>query len=292
MRRSASTPRISLSGSMKNSIIVTVLGVIGLLAIMQWTAYTVRKHVRISSLSIFPAALQSQRAGTAFERMNRDYSNAVVMEDRAGLSAASREAATVASSLDDAGASMAFNPERHQQIVSLIHRVTQLQTRSEIGYTAAIEANGIPPKQEELAYLSRENKAIETALETLQSDLAGDFRSELALIDRLLMIQGMLEAVVLVGLIVALFFSIRSLISATVRGREDEILREAHLAQDGERKMLRALIDNIPDFMYVKDAESRFVVANSSLGAGSRSADTGRAAGENRLRFFPAGDGQ
>jgi two-component system, NtrC family, sensor kinase len=31
---------------------------------------------------------------------------------------------------------------------------------------------------------------------------------------------------------------------------------------DNERKMLRALIDNIPDFLYVKDVELRFVVAN------------------------------
>jgi len=29
-----------------------------------------------------------------------------------------------------------------------------------------------------------------------------------------------------------------------------------------ERRMLRTLIDNVPDFMYVKDAQSRFVVAN------------------------------
>jgi PAS domain S-box-containing protein len=54
-------------------------------------------------------------------------------------------------------------------------------------------------------------------------------------------------------------------ISATVRGREDEILREAHLTQDAERKMLRALIDNIPDLMYVKDTKSRFLVANAHL---------------------------
>ncbi len=33
----------------------------------------------------------------------------------------------------------------------------------------------------------------------------------------------------------------------------------------GERKVLRALIDNVPDYMYIKDAESRFVVANASL---------------------------
>jgi two-component system sensor histidine kinase/response regulator len=32
-----------------------------------------------------------------------------------------------------------------------------------------------------------------------------------------------------------------------------------------ERGMLRALIDNVPDFMYVKDLESRFVLANASL---------------------------
>ncbi len=34
---------------------------------------------------------------------------------------------------------------------------------------------------------------------------------------------------------------------------------------DIERRMLRALIDNIPDFMYVKDLNSRFIVANAHL---------------------------
>ncbi len=42
-----------------------------------------------------------------------------------------------------------------------------------------------------------------------------------------------------------------------------------------ERKMLRALIDNIPDFMCVKDIESRFVLANAYLAqmAGMKSPD-------------------
>jgi PAS domain S-box-containing protein len=37
------------------------------------------------------------------------------------------------------------------------------------------------------------------------------------------------------------------------------------LILENERKMLRALIDNIPDFIYVKDVESRFVLANRFL---------------------------
>jgi len=44
---------------------------------------------------------------------------------------------------------------------------------------------------------------------------------------------------------------------------DDRMLAEERLSE--ERGILRALIDNVPDFMYVKDAKSRFVVANASL---------------------------
>jgi len=51
--------------------------------------------------------------------------------------------------------------------------------------------------------LAHENETVQTALETLASDLANDFRGELALIDQRLGIQGVLEAAVLVGVIIA-----------------------------------------------------------------------------------------
>jgi PAS domain S-box-containing protein len=65
----------------------------------------------------------------------------------------------------------------------------------------------------------------------------------------------------------------------SARKREELSLRDAKASADeanrsllaegsileGERKMLRALIDNIPDVMYVKNTECRFVVANSYL---------------------------
>lgn len=262
MQRSALTSWVSISRSVKNGVLVSVLGAVGLLAIMQWTAYAVRAHVTIASLFVFPAALDSQRAGTAFERMNREYSNAVVMQDTAALASADREASTVVSSLNSAATSMSFKRARNQQIVSLLNQVTALQARSRIDYKAAAEFNGTLPQQQELASLLRENIDVHKALEALQIDLANDFKAELSLINELLTIRGFFELIVLGGLIIALFFSARSLVSATVQRREDEILRQSHLAQQNERNMLRALIDNIPDAIYIKDTENRFVVAN------------------------------
>jgi PAS domain S-box-containing protein len=285
MRRGPSHYWTSLSGPIQKCVIVAVLGVIALIAIMQWTAHTVRKHVEIASLSIFPGAIESQRAGTAFEKMNREYSDAVVLQENKALAGAEREAATVASSLDSAAVFMAFNTGRHQQIISLQHRFTGLHLRAKRDYAAA--ANGIPPRKEDLADLTRENKAVEAALEALRSDLTGDFRAELDLVNELLALQGIFETVVLVGLTAALFFSIRSMIGVTVQRREDEILRQAHLVRDNERIVLRALIDNIPDFAYVKDLESRFLVANSHLARVVGAGTPEELLGKTDFDFFP-----
>src|ERR1035438_4702873 len=179
MRQKTPASRHSISAPIKNSIIVTALGGIGLLVIMQWSAYAVRKHVAIASQSIFPAALASQKADAAFEKMNRDYNNAVVMQETAALKSARHEGDDVASSLASAGAFMQFNPGRHEQIESLLRAVTNLQMRSGTVYAAAAEANGISPRQRDLADLSHENRSVQTALETLQSDLANDFAAEL-----------------------------------------------------------------------------------------------------------------
>jgi len=241
--------RTSLSGSIKNSITVVVLGVIGLLTIMQWTANTVRKHARIASHSLFPAALKSQEASTAFQRMNREYEDAVVMQKKESLAIADRDAAAVVSALDSAGTSMEFNSGRHEQIVSLMRRISDLQMRSKVCYAAAADVNGNLPREIEadLVDLGHENKAVQAALETLQSDLASDFRAELALIDKLLRIQGIFETVLLVGVITALFFSTRASIDATARRRGDEVLRQAHMDTE-------VLLNSVPSLLIGLDA--------------------------------------
>ena len=57
---------------------------------------------------------------------------------------------------------------------------------------------------------------------------------------------------------------------------------------ENERKMLHALIDNIPDFMYVKGHREQIRGGQFSFGARGRSGDTRTVDGIDRLRFLPA----
>jgi PAS domain-containing protein len=47
--------------------------------------------------------------------------------------------------------------------------------------------------------------------------------------------------------------------------REVSVRMRAEEALSKERQVLRALIDNVPDLMYVKDTLSRFIVANTTV---------------------------
>ena len=64
------------------------------------------------------------------------------------------------------------------------------------------------------------------------------------------------------------------------RGRAEEALAE-------DRTRLRALIDNVPDYMYVKDVECRFVLANLSVARQMGVETPEELLGKNDFDFYP-----
>jgi PAS domain S-box-containing protein len=66
---------------------------------------------------------------------------------------------------------------------------------------------------------------------------------------------------------------------------DERLLAEENLSE--ERRMLRALIDNVPDFMYVKDERSCFVVANASLAKSIGLSSPADLIGKTDFDFYP-----
>ena len=64
---------------------------------------------------------------------------------------------------------------------------------------------------------------------------------------------------------------------------------EDALAQD--RNLLRTLIDNLPDCIYVKDTQGRFIAANLATARLMGAADPERSARQDRCRLLSAGTG-
>ena len=244
--------RRSLSVPMKTNVIVIVLSVIGLLGIMQWTTRSVLKHVTIASRSLVPAALMSRQASTLFQRMNQEYRDAVVLQDRASLESAGRDSLAIGWSIDSAARYMEFNSSRHQQIDSLQRRIKDFESRAKECYaeTADISANRPTELQAGLRDLVLENKEVQIALETLQSDLESDFKAELALIAVRLRMQGVFGTVLLASVITALFFSTRASIEAGARRRGVEVLDQVH-------KDTEILLNSVPSLLIELDANGR-----------------------------------
>ena len=65
-------------------------------------------------------------------------------------------------------------------------------------------------------------------------------------------------------------------------------LRAKHLALEGERRILHALIDNVPDFMYIKDTQSRFIVANTHTARALGAKTAKELVGKTDADFLPS----
>jgi two-component system, NtrC family, sensor kinase len=77
------------------------------------------------------------------------------------------------------------------------------------------------------------------------------------------------------------------LASVVITSLVDRRLSAQRLILDDERTMLRALIDNIPDFMYVKDRHGRFVIANAHTARALGANNVEELLGKTDFDFFP-----
>jgi len=156
-------------------------GYVALLVLLQWTTSVTQEHMKIASGSLFPAALSSQHASASFDRVGKDYSDAVLTQDKKGLTRADEDAEAMTSALRSVEEKTSSSPERQKQASSLMERFADIHSRSKSLYSAMIEhpESMTAQTQQSIAALAQDNKNMESSLGELRTGVAKDFQSEL-----------------------------------------------------------------------------------------------------------------
>ncbi len=170
--------------------IVGILGLLGmgyvlLLSVMQFTAAATRSHMDAISASLFPAALRIREAEASFVQLEKDYEEAVLLEDPVALDAADKDAATLAKTLDSLHRKISASPEMADRVDDLSRQFSSIHLRSQQTYGAMVVAKRISSAetQQAAARLVQDDRDFMTAIDDLDLRIASDFRDQLAAVN-------------------------------------------------------------------------------------------------------------
>lgn len=156
------------------------LGFLVLLLFVQWTVFFAKAHMNTASEALFPATLSCQEASASFEKLVKDYSDSVVLQDKSVIDKADHEGDAVQSALN-AAAARKLSPQREAEIAALLAKVQDLQRRSHRVYASMIDDKDkvSDSTQSDLTALTHDNQDVRASLARLHDELTADFQSEL-----------------------------------------------------------------------------------------------------------------
>jgi methyl-accepting chemotaxis protein len=161
---------------------VLAFGYLLFLGLVQWTGGTIQHHLRVASDSLFPAALAGQEAQAAFQKLTKDYKDAVLLEDAKTLAIADQDAQKVRAALQIVLAKIAFNRQLRQQVSDLQEQFTSVYSRSKATYTAMVlKPDAVDPQaQTTVKNLADESAKLTQSIQDLNDTLSNkDLPAEL-----------------------------------------------------------------------------------------------------------------
>ncbi|SEG54468.1 Methyl-accepting chemotaxis protein (MCP) signalling domain-containing protein [Bryocella elongata] len=174
---------LGIRGKLLLSVGALATGYLLFFALVQWTSSTTETHLSTVSSSIYPAALALNHAQTDFQGVKKDYKDAVLLQDKAALETADKDAATVVEQLSTASEKIAFDPALHQQVEAALESFKGLHERSKTAYTVMVTTPDAmtAETQSTLASLTDDNKKMEQSLVDLSDSIGNKaFNSEFA----------------------------------------------------------------------------------------------------------------
>jgi methyl-accepting chemotaxis protein len=177
--------RLGINARIWLSISALGVGYVVLVLFGQLVGHQIESNARVASGTLFPAALKSQQADAAFQRVLKHYSDAVVLQDKKSLNEADQDAQVAVGALDTIKEMSGLPASRQQEVSQLASGLQDLIGRSKTTYTAVIGSgmNMSAEVQQDAVNLAQRNKQIQDALQALQTGISGDFQANLGIIN-------------------------------------------------------------------------------------------------------------
>jgi two-component system NtrC family sensor kinase len=233
---------------------------------------------------LVPAARSGRAADAAFERLIKAYADSFVVQDGSGLERADAEGAGVLECLNGIARLPGIAAARASTAVRLASAMRRFLDDAKVTY-AEVPADSYKVSQEmqdEVRRLATETGALRSALAALSHDLSRDLdvsvyemrghSTRMRVFTLTLFALTLTVAVVLVNMTIK-----RSIMNPLLR---------VHSELAHERDLLRILLDNIPDYIYFKDADSRFIRINKAMASRFGLDDPEAARGWSDAEFF------
>jgi methyl-accepting chemotaxis protein len=184
---------VSVSYTMKHSIRLRILAILGVLAVgymlllglAQFTAGATRGHMDHLSTSIFPAALKLREAESTFEQMTRSYKEAVLLEDPGTLAVADKDAEAVEELLTVLRDNLGGSPDLARNVDDLLTQFSSIRSRSHDTYGALLTSkdNATTDLQSQVFVLASDDRNFAAAMQALNESIRGQFHGETDAID-------------------------------------------------------------------------------------------------------------
>ena len=233
--------RLNVAAKIWLAIGIFVLGFVFSTALDQVRGRTTERRLQNISEALFPAALRSQDAETAFHRAIKEFSDAVVTQDAPGLERAVREGRSVIESLSATAAIRGQTPQSAAEVNELASAVAKFLSDAQSTYGDVVRhPNRIGPDgQEQMHELALRTGTLKTRLEKLQDRFSDSVRENLRELqtssesdrgeDLLVFASTLLVSAVFVG------WTIRHSITLPLARAEEELHKSKEAAEAASR---------------------------------------------------------
>jgi len=174
--------RLNITAKIWLSIGVFVLGYVLATILGQVQGFSTERTLLTTSNALFPAALRSQEAESAFQRVVKGFSDAVMTQEAAAVDRASEDGRQVVSGLRTAASVEGLSPERASEAAALAGSIDSFlsDARSVYGAVLANPANMTSDTQEKMRDLASRTETIKASLQSLKQKCSADLRQRLA----------------------------------------------------------------------------------------------------------------